>query len=204
MATRDTQRKRVYRAESLVPRGQEFESLQVMRAYAVTVMRSDWWTLNSSIRAVTIVERNHSRGKAWWHKSLITMPPFAWYERYLIHEMAHIAHGVPHWHEAGHGPRYVRIYHNMIEYFMGADAASAFRRGCLRQGIAAGLPVVMHEHIHPTAANRWYEASYRRYRMGLRTTPPALRKGMNQQQARAIRSRVDLEYEQGAAGNDVA
>lgn len=190
---RDSIRHRVYRAERGL-HGTFFSTLAETRVYAARVEASPWWVRNSRhFGPVTVVERNAKRGNATYATGVIRLPRTCWYEMYLLHELAHLAHGVPHWHEGGHSSRYVAVLHSLVAEFMGPLAATRYRRACMSQGIAttAGLPVTPAEEA--TADHVHYRESYRRYRLGQRATPPNLRKGMTARQAAAIRQRVDME-----------
>jgi len=192
MAQRDTTRQRVYRAEC-VARGRTFGTFEEVLAYADDVTSSDWWQLHSSHSGPVIIKpRKAQRGRAKYATGVIILPPFAWYEGYLLHELAHLAHGCPHWHEAGHGPRYVEVLYRMIERFMGAEPAALFRRSALAHGIGSHLPIDSTDE-ETAPLHRAYAACYRKYKRGERSTPPNLRKGMTRGQAAAIRAAIDKE-----------
>lgn len=196
-STRDTQRQRVYLAEAQVrPYGLIFADMTQVLDYSSRVVNSEWWETHSNYRGlVTVVHRENRRGFATYKTGLIKLPRHAWHEVYVLHELAHLAHGVPHWHEAGHGPRYVETMHAMIIEFMGVNPAAVHRRACSAYGVLATLPGARLDLGHQAAANKWYEASYRRFREGQRSTPPVLRRGMTAAQGRAIRQRVDHEFD---------
>jgi putative metallohydrolase (TIGR04338 family) len=126
---RDSQRKRLYKAEKAVPSVQKFFSVWEVQQYVNKITQSKYWANNSPTAVVIVTDgRGRKKGGAVTKGGVgyIKMPQFTRYDVYILHELAHIM-SPPSFTKAGHGPEYCRVYLSLVKEFMGPTSADLMR-----------------------------------------------------------------------------
>lgn len=116
---RDTQRSRLYAAEMIVRRGQEFTSVAEMQQYVDTVVARRWFRSRWGSRSVEVRDGRGFRRATCYPRgdsAVVYMPRRSRCQLVLLHE---IAHAVQPPGTAWHGPEFCRIYLALVRHFMG-------------------------------------------------------------------------------------
>lgn len=138
----DTQRLAVYDAMVASQiEGKWFGHLNSLRDYVDVVVYSDWWRAHfSECRLIVAREaRGQTRGAAGplgggAEGTYISLPQEAWYELYVLHEIAHCPLlGLE---VEKHGPEYCRVFLDLVEQFMSRDDAIWLARFMRHRDIA--------------------------------------------------------------------
>lgn len=124
---RDSQKGKVYNAESILPRRQIGDaSLEAVTAYVRRVEASTTWRkllLRSGLLPV-VLEVRPGNGCSWARggRFRLTLPQWARSEAVVLHEMAHAA--TP---GAGHNWPFAAAFLSLVQTFMGKEAAKVLK-----------------------------------------------------------------------------
>jgi len=121
--TRDSQRKKLYEAESVVL-GKNLPTMPEVEKYVAKVTRSDWWKKHHKYPTYP-VEVQDGRGCRAYAFGMTRMkfPKWSRHEEVILHELAHL---VVHSHygyygAAGHGKEFAKILLLLVKRFMGKE-----------------------------------------------------------------------------------
>ena len=138
----DPQRRSVYRAEAGIRRlPDDLQSLEGAERFLIEVITSDWFLARFQSVAVHVRDGQHdtlASATSFYSSAFISLPVWAYRRGVVLHELAHALS------DDGHGPRFVRIYIDLVDRWMGAEAADLLREGCAQRGVEI--------------APRWYPA----------------------------------------------
>lgn len=137
MKIRDSQQSKVYKAEREAFEGtctsqvttnvQRFDKPKAVDRYANKVMSSSWTKKNfpRASRPLT-VNTNKKYGCAYgnYWSTKITLPPWAWKNWVILHEIAHVLDNEG----AAHGPFFCVVYLKLVKHFMGKEAFLALKQ----------------------------------------------------------------------------
>lgn len=138
----DWQRFDVYGAENRSGvTGRRFRSLFQVQNYVDNIVFSDWWyerfprCLSIIVRASQATDLCGSSGPlgGGLFGAFVTLPVDAWFERYVLHELAHCATNHP---DESHGEVFTRAYLDLVGGFMSSRHASALERSFRRSGVS--------------------------------------------------------------------
>lgn len=115
---RDSQRSKIYRAESTVTDGERFLSLAALRKYHEKFTGSAWFRRRFGNLDVTL-EMNRSTRKSYALVKSIKFSHNHLCQRIYLHELAHILVPAAH---AAHGRLFARIYLELVRHEMGEGA----------------------------------------------------------------------------------
>lgn len=122
---RDSQRSKVYTAESILGRGRVFANIGEVQRYVDKLVGSDWWRDRGwGRRPITVIERaaHARRSVAFYDSRRIEMSTRMLDEATVLHELAHIVTM-----ENGHGPAFVASFMLLVRKRMGLDAYRTLR-----------------------------------------------------------------------------
>lgn len=140
---RDSQRKKVYRAESewtrLLRLGGQFEQLKMpdipsIQVWVDNILRSyQWKTHFSKIGYYDEVKVKDGRGRrsACGRMYSISLPVWARDRGVILHELAHSAMARKHPRAATHGPEFCKIFLMLVKRWLGDDAKRELK-ACMR------------------------------------------------------------------------
>lgn len=136
----DFQVRQLYAAEATLW-GSRFSSLDDVQAYVDRVVGSRSWSMRrSEITSVRVVAPRQlgldgSRGHVLFRsgKWYLALPTRCRFERYVLHELAHLLAFRPG--EAYHGPRFARQYLLLVQREMGSEAAEHLQRKFVEHGV---------------------------------------------------------------------
>ncbi len=114
---RDSQRQKVYDAESVIT-GKIF-SWQETQEYVSRVTHSKFWLSLGGRPGVTCKDgrgRSHAAGSNF--QGYVTMPRYSRFESALLHELAHVL--TDYW-LPGHGATFASNYLKLVRHFMGVE-----------------------------------------------------------------------------------
>ena len=144
----DPQQFRVYRTEKIVSIGAtRFVSLAEIQGYVDGMIASGWWKSEfPEIRAIEVragQEEDPARGgvdsvpqpteTAWesWGSGHIELPPWAWRELVVLHEVAHVVSP-----GSEHGQLFARNFHYLVKRMLGEAAAAELSMAYGVEGVA--------------------------------------------------------------------
>ena len=135
---RDTQRSKLYAAESVV-HGDKFESVADMQRYVDKLVGRAWFKRRwPNVTSIEVRDgRGRSRAGAYSRGGYITMPRWSRYEEVVLHEVAHIVTDYQHGTNlAAHGWQFAHNLIELVHYHMGKDEAdkmkASFRKAKVR------------------------------------------------------------------------
>lgn len=158
---RDSQRKRLYDAERVLPKGRIFSSIEEMQSYVDRLVRSAWFGKQCHAKEITILlGRSGTAATASDYGSRIKMPKWAWNEHILLHEVAHLmANRIYGLGVAGHGREYARTYVILVQHMMGKEAGDLLKKSFREHKVKYSLPrKPMTEEQRQAAAQRLAKA----------------------------------------------
>ena len=126
---RDSQRSKLYEAEGgdFIPKGNHLPTVAAIQSYVDGIVGSRWWKNRFTITTVYVEDgRSHRTALAFCSPSAgwITMPRWTRHERYILHELAHVA--TPN-DCAAHGREFARNFLLLVGRWMGRDAAKVLK-----------------------------------------------------------------------------
>lgn len=131
VAPRDSQRSRLYRAESNSQGrwGRRLETVEEMQAYVDALLADPWTKERWPTRRIRVGPgRGYRRATAISGYNKIEMPRWARCEHVVLHEVAHLftdrQYGV---HVASHGWQFAGILVQLVEHQLGEEAATALK-----------------------------------------------------------------------------
>jgi putative metallohydrolase (TIGR04338 family) len=167
----DPQAERLYDAEdawSDDERIVRFTSLDSTLDYAAAIVESEFWRFNFAVVAgvwATHPERDHNVPAMALHDPdleegviKLVLPPWAWRQDVVLHELAHIAHQLSAFRGRGasHGREYAAVLLALIRFAMGDDTAERLGRQFERRGVevSAALHFTRYRETAPAAVDR--------------------------------------------------
>lgn len=129
MRPRDSQRSKVISATHALPPGKHIRTVPEIKGYVEKSITSRWfrnrWPWLKEIKIKDGRGRcNAGAGWNWHDNHFITLPRWARYERYLLHEIAHVV--TPRRH-AAHGPKFMKNFIALLEWKMKINPRPVFR-----------------------------------------------------------------------------
>lgn len=142
---RDTQRKKLYRAERCVDLVKRFESLGKVDLYLARVFSHKWFQRHHPRARMYLVEdgrgRRHAAGSSRGTTCLMWLPRHARSEKTVLHELAHGLTNLKHGHgTAWHGHEFARIYLDLVRHYAGKEAADQLRAGYKKHRVRYNPP----------------------------------------------------------------
>ncbi len=136
---RDSQRARLYRAESSVAPGRRLPTVERMQAYVDTLVEADWFAARWGGRAFEVRPGfGHRRATADEH-GVLQMPKWARTELVLLHEVAHCL--TPRTF-ASHGPEYAGVLVALARRAMNPATAQSLEDAFARHRVQWTLSAV--------------------------------------------------------------
>lgn len=136
---RDSQRARLYRAETEVDSGRRLPTVERMQAWVDALAGADWFQARWGERAFDVRPGfGHRRATADQH-GVLQMPKWARTELVLLHEVAHCLTPVT---CAAHGPEYAGVLLALARRAMSPATAQALEDAFDRQRVRWSLAVV--------------------------------------------------------------
>jgi putative metallohydrolase (TIGR04338 family) len=141
---RDTQRQRVYNAETYMPRGQTWATIADVQAYVDRLLASALWRrLCPSVTKVVITP---ARWNAVWSRAYsdktggtIRLAAGHYDQLLLFHELAHLAQPP---NTAWHGPEFCLIYLRLVYHWMGDRIGGALEERFKAHQVQVALSAV--------------------------------------------------------------
>jgi putative metallohydrolase (TIGR04338 family) len=138
---RDSQRARLYRAETAVDSGRRLPTVERMQAYVDRLCEADWFLARWGARTIEVRPGFGHRRATADSEGVLQMPKWARTELVLLHEVAHCLTPST---CAGHGPEYAGVLLALARRAMSPATAQAledaFAREKVRWTTVAALP----------------------------------------------------------------
>lgn len=130
----------MYAAEDRAIRGRDFETLDEIQRWMDDLRDTPWWAIrHGAVRSVEIGDapRRGLVGPGLVAPGMVYMElrPDQMYERIVLHELAHALCQVKYGESCAHGPRFARMYLELVSLIMGADAYVSLRDEFDKDGI---------------------------------------------------------------------
>ena len=152
---RDSQRARLYRAESSLDHGRRLPTVDRMQAWVDALCATDWFAARWGRRTFDVRPgHGHRRATADEH-GVLQMPKWARTELVLLHEVAHC---LTPWTFAGHGPEYAGVLLTLTRRGMGPATAQRLEDAFARERVRWTLSAV--PDVRPSVAKSRQTAAW--------------------------------------------
>ena len=141
---RDSQRARLYRAESEVDAGRRLPTVERLQAYVDHLVGLDWFVARWGTHAIEVRPGYGHRRATADQDGVLQMPRWARTELVLLHEVAHCVTPAT---AAAHGPEYAGALLSLVRRCMGPAPAQALEDAFVRQRVAwrvTAVPAAAH------------------------------------------------------------
>lgn len=136
---RDSQRARLYRAESEVDPGRRLPTVERLQGHADALVQADWFALRWPGRTFEVRPGFGHRKATATADGVLQMPRWARTELVLLHEVAHCITPPTF---ASHGPEYAGVLICLVRRSMGPATAQALEDAFDRHRVRADLAAV--------------------------------------------------------------
>jgi putative metallohydrolase (TIGR04338 family) len=150
MKIRDTQKQKVYMAETFLAHGElstlgkKFKTAKQAEKYVSKLIQGKWfrkqWPWVRGVR----VRPGHGGGPArgglcLWDRGILDLklPPWSRRTTIIIHELAHCVRQKP---SAGHGREFCSAYLKLVQHYLGKEVAKRLREEFKKYGVKYRLP----------------------------------------------------------------